>query len=483
MSWQSLFRVFVVFCAVLVSSVAQAQVHRALIIKELDPWGFAAVEDECTSQGIPFDVIGSNQVATTDFYDYNMIFVMSCQADVVYNAVSNNTALFDPWVRDGGFLALHGCNRSCGSATGNTFPNPPGGNPVDVQDFVSTGNVQNGQHPLMANLGGQVTGTSLAHTSFTSTGSMTDDVLITAVGTNNAVYFVRPWGVGHIAVGGLTSEYGYANSQSAGTVLRNEVTWGDTHQIDCGDVDTDGDLIMDDCDLCPTDPGNDEDYDGVCFADDLCEGYDDANDADYDSVPDGCDLCPGRDDSDDIDGDLVPDDCDNCPYSPNPQQVNEDNDAWGQVCDCDDNNFLMNRSETEVCDGLDNDCDGTVDGPSAVDVGHWYQDLDMDGEGNPDTEIIQCEAPDGYVDNALDCDDTTRAVRTSAPDACDGLDNDCDGIVDNNCVSDDTDDEDGKGAAGSSTSTTQGGCNTSGRFPTGLLVVLGALISVRRRRR
>ena len=76
----------------------------------------------------------------------------------------------------------------------------------------------------------------------------------------------------------------------------------------------------------------------------------------------------------------------------------------------------------------------------------------MDGEGNPDTEIIQCEAPDGYVDNALDCDDTTRAVRTSAPDACDGLDNDCDGIVDNNCVSDDTDDEDGKGAAGSSTS-------------------------------
>ena len=481
MYWYRMLRIFVVFCAVFVSSAAQAQIERALIIKELDPWNYAAVEDECTIQGIAYDVIGSGLIATTDFYEYNMIFVMSCQADAVYNAVSNNMAFFDPWVRDGGFLAIHGCNRSCGSATGNTFPNPPGGNPVDVQDFPGTGNVQNQGHPLMASLGAQVTGTSLAHTTFANTGSMTDDVLITAVGTNNAAYFVRPWGVGHIAVGGLTSEFGYANGQDSGVILRNEVTWGRTHIIDCGDVDTDGDGIDDDCDLCPNDPGNDLDYDDVCFADDLCEGFDDAIDADFDGVPDGCDLCPGRDDTDDSDGDSIPDDCDNCPTSPNIQQINEDNDDWGAVCDCDDTNFLMNRSQPEVCDGLDNDCDGVVDGPDAVNVGYWYEDLDSDGEGNGATLVIECEGPDGFVDNDRDCDDTNRGVRTSAPDACDGLDNDCDGIVDNDCAElEDTDATD-KGDKGvGDPGETQCACSSSGSFPTGFLVVL-TLFLIRRR--
>jgi len=482
MNRQAISRIFVVFCAVFASGVAQAQVHRGLIIKESNPWNYTSVEDEFWAQGIGFDVVSSVQVAGTDFYDYNMIFVLSCQSDNVYAAINNNLVNFDPWVRDGGFLALHGCNRSCGLATGNVFPNPVGGNPNAIAEFPLTGNVQNLAHPLMASLGAQITGSSLAHTTFTNTGNANDDVLVTAVPSGNAVYFVRSWGVGHIAVGGLTSEFGYAQLQDSGDILRNEVSWGNTHEIDCGLIDTDGDLIFDDCDPCPNDPGNDEDYDGICFADDLCEGSDDALDADMDGAPDGCDKCPGRDDNDDADGDTIPDECDNCPTSPNPQQINEDNDDWGAVCDCDDTNHLMSRSEPEVCDGYDNNCDGEVDGPNAIDRTQWYEDLDSDGEGNPTTEVTQCDPPEGFVDNNRDCDDNNRAVRTSAPDACDGLDNDCDGIVDNDCIGvDDTDSKATGNNDGADPATgTQCACSASGGFPAGSAVLL-ALILIRRR--
>ena len=57
----------------------------------------------------------------------------------------------------------------------------------------------------------------------------------------------------------------------------------------------------------------DGDGDGVCDADDICEGFDDNLDADSDGVPDGCDNCPGFDDAQDADSDGVPDGCDNCP--------------------------------------------------------------------------------------------------------------------------------------------------------------------------
>jgi uncharacterized protein (TIGR03382 family) len=221
----------------------------------------------------------------------------------------------------------------------------------------------------------------------------------------------------------------------------------------------------------------------VCAADDLCEGFDDAMDGDYDGVPDGCDLCSGYDDTDDMDDDTIPDACDNCPFSRNPLQVNEDNDALGEVCDCDDTNFLVNRLAAEVCDGLDNDCDGTIDGPTAEDVGYWYEDADSDGEGNPDTEVISCDQPDGYVGNDLDCDDTTRGVRSSAPDACDGLDNDCDGIIDNDCDnSEDTDAEGGAGPKSPGVGETQCACNGSGGVPSAVWGLLAMAVMVRRRR-
>ncbi len=95
--------------------------------------------------------------------------------------------------------------------------------------------------------------------------------------------------------------------------------------------------------------------------------------------------------------------------------------------DCKDTNDLVYPGATEVCNGLDDDCDGETD-ESVLSV--FYQDADGDGFGDPDTSTQACSAPAGYVDNAFDCDDTRDDIRPGAIETCNDLDDDCDGQVD-----------------------------------------------------
>ena len=98
--------------------------------------------------------------------------------------------------------------------------------------------------------------------------------------------------------------------------------------------------------------------------------------------------------------------------------------------DCDDTNANNNPASVEVCgDEQDNDCDGDVDedGDGAA---TFYRDSDGDGFGDPDREKFWCEAPDGYVDDATDCDDGEEGVYPGAEEICDEVDNDCDEEVD-----------------------------------------------------
>ncbi len=66
----------------------------------------------------------------------------------------------------------------------------------------------------------------------------------------------------------------------------------------------------------------------------------------------------------------------------------------------------------EVCgDGVDNDCDGQVDEDDAVDAQTWYADSDGDGFGDPSTGVHQCDAPAGDVTDNTDCDDSDASVH------------------------------------------------------------------------
>lgn len=59
----------------------------------------------------------------------------------------------------------------------------------------------------------------------------------------------------------------------------------------------------------------------------------------------------------------------------------------------------------------------------------WYEDADLDGFGNPEVTTQACSAPVGFVSTAEDCDDTSAAVYPGAPGSGQGIDNNCDGII------------------------------------------------------
>ena len=101
--------------------------------------------------------------------------------------------------------------------------------------------------------------------------------------------------------------------------------------------------------------------------------------------------------------------------------------------DCDDTNPAINPDGTEVCDGLDNDCDGDVD-EGAVDSLTWYADTDGDGFGDPNNPIDACLQPTGYVADNTDCDDADAMQYPGADEYCNGEDDNCDGAIDENPV-------------------------------------------------
>jgi hypothetical protein len=121
--------------------------------------------------------------------------------------------------------------------------------------------------------------------------------------------------------------------------------------------------------------------------------------------------------------------------------------------DCDDNEVTANPSAVEICDEIDNDCDGTTDETGAAGDYTFYTDGDGDGYGDENTELQGCLVPSGSVLVAGDCDDTTTLMSPGAFEICDGLDNDCDSLIDNNAVNELSwyldNDEDGYGDANS----------------------------------
>jgi len=108
--------------------------------------------------------------------------------------------------------------------------------------------------------------------------------------------------------------------------------------------------------------------------------------------------------------------------------------------DCDDSDSAINPAATEVCDELDNDCDGDVDdddsGLDTTTASTWYADDDGDEYGDASSTILACYQPSGYVTDNTDCDDTDESVNPGALDLVDGADNDCDGTIDDFTLSD-----------------------------------------------
>ena len=110
--------------------------------------------------------------------------------------------------------------------------------------------------------------------------------------------------------------------------------------------------------------------------------------------------------------------------------VDADGDGYTEENDCDDSNSSINPQAEEICDEIDNDCNGEVD-DGVGDL--YYSDADGDGFGDPDAAMQLCDAPaedSGLVENADDCDDSDELTFPDSDELCDEKDNDCDSLID-----------------------------------------------------
>ncbi len=102
----------------------------------------------------------------------------------------------------------------------------------------------------------------------------------------------------------------------------------------------------------------------------------------------------------------------------------------GDDTDCDDTEAATNPGATEACNGIDDDCDGSVDEGAATGSLAWYADADGDTYGDPSIYTLACDSPLGSVADDTDCDDADATINPGAVETCDGRDEDCDGTAD-----------------------------------------------------
>jgi hypothetical protein len=154
------------------------------------------------------------------------------------------------------------------------------------------------------------------------------------------------------------------------------------------------------------------------------ENQGDCNDANAFIHPGANEIC----------GDGVDQDCNgsDLPCPPSPPDVDNDGDGYTEnQGDCNDAESTIHPGATEVCNGIDDNCNGSVDEGCLS----FYQDSDGDGYGNANVRREAVSQPRGYVTDSTDCNDGNAGIHPGAAEVCNGIDDNCNGSVDEGCLS------------------------------------------------
>jgi hypothetical protein len=257
-----------------------------------------------------------------------------------------------------------------------------------------------------------------------------------------------------------------------GTVDETTVAYDDDGDCFCEEAPCTGSIATDCADIVESDcDDGDEDIhpEAVEICDDVdndCDGDVDSDDSDTDMDADGYSACDGED-CDDDDSTVNPDatercdgidnDCDGTTDEADAADApiwyaDLDGDTYGDpgaseigcdaptsyvldATDCDDLASGVHPGATEVCDSADTDedCDGGADDAdpeSASGATIWFADMDSDGYGDSSEWTYACDLPSGHVFNNDDCDDWDEDAHPGLTETCDGVDNNCDGEID-----------------------------------------------------
>ncbi len=105
--------------------------------------------------------------------------------------------------------------------------------------------------------------------------------------------------------------------------------------------------------------------------------------------------------------------------------------------DCNDESVIVNPGVQEDCDTADDDdCDGNLNNQDALNCTVFFSDTDNDGYGTKTFKCF-CNAVSLFkAKKTADCQDNNSAINPGAAESCNGVDDDCDGVIDNGCDGD-----------------------------------------------
>ncbi|MBK7888980.1 MAG: T9SS type A sorting domain-containing protein [Bacteroidetes bacterium] len=104
----------------------------------------------------------------------------------------------------------------------------------------------------------------------------------------------------------------------------------------------------------------------------------------------------------------------------------------GNNTDCNDGNAAINPGVAEICNSIDDNCNGLTD--DGLTFLTYYIDADADGYGSSALSQTTCDgAPSGYVNNSTDCNDANNTINPGTIEICNSIDDNCDGTTDEGC--------------------------------------------------